>query len=251
MLLTSVADIATKEIKADPPIMNALADAFPRFPHIRPALLLSNDDTSECHPGEFTEEIEVEFDQCPKLAQSLLPSTTLMHFDHKKARSVSMDSPEFRASKAPWVPSSPPYQQDEATNTPALLQWRDLRGKSTSPPHLHGIFSTPPPSPFSSSSSSRHHREVIHTMTPNPIGRRPNLYLSAKSNLLQNRPRSISLAEATKVPHLDLIVAPITTSNDCAAIEKMTSVGSGATNDIPKEVILRKKFSWKNYPQVS
>lgn len=249
MLLTSVADIATKEIKADPPIMNALADAFPRFPYVSPALLLSKDNTDECHPGEYTEKLEVEFDQCHKVVQSPPPSAALMHFDHKKARSVSMDSPELRASKAPWVPSSPPYQQEETT-TPALLQWRDLSGKSTSPPHLHGIFSTPPPSPFSSSLSSRHNRGVIHTMTPNPIGRRPNLYLSAKSSLLQNRPRSISLAEVTKVPDLDLILAPITTNNDSAAIEKMTSVGSGTTKDMTKEVILRKKFSWKNYPQL-
>eukprot|EP01083_Nonionella_stella_P007473 21606_1 len=38
MLLASVADIANKEIKADPPIMSALADAFPRFPDLSSSL---------------------------------------------------------------------------------------------------------------------------------------------------------------------------------------------------------------------
>lgn len=250
MLLTSVADIASKEIKADPPVMNALADAFPRFPdNISPAVL--SNEVDECHQGEYEDmEVEVDQHQHPK-SEELSPHAPLMHFDHKKARSVSMDSPELRANKAPWVPSPPlPQYQDEAS-TPALLQWRDLRGKSTSPPHLqHGIFSTPPPSPLL---KHRHHHQQHHgqTMTPNPIGR-PHLYLSPKSRH-QNRPRSISLAEAAKqIPDLDL-TAPTANDMSSAAIQKSsTATTSGAKkNDVPvKEVILRKKFSWKNYPQL-
>lgn len=252
MLLTSVADIVTKEIKADPPIMNALADAFPRFPYISSATLPLSTETT-------TEEMEVELDQYPKKVPSPPPplppppaaAKSLMHFDHKKSRSVSMDSPELRANKSsPWVPSpSPAPHQEEATTTtttPALLQWRDLRGKSTSPPHFHGIFSTPPPSPYSTSSSKHHHHHpgVLHptTMTPNPIGRSPNVYLSPRSSRQSNnRPRSISLAEATKVPDLDLTTTAPPANNNTNNSAAATTV---------KEVILRKKFSWKNYPQV-
>jgi len=248
MLLTSVADIVTKEIKADPPIMNALADAFPRFPYISSATLPLSTETT-------TEEMEVELDQYPKKVPSPPPppaaAKSLMHFDHKKSRSVSMDSPELRANKSsPWVPSpSPPPHQEEATTTtttPALLQWRDLRGKSTSPPHFHGIFSTPPPSPYSTSSSKHHHHHpgVLHptTMTPNPIGRSPNVYLSPRSSRQSNnRPRSISLAEATKVPDLDLTTTAPPANNNTNNSAAATTV---------KEVILRKKFSWKNYPQL-
>jgi len=248
MLLTSVADIVTKEIKADPPIMNALADAFPRFPYISSATLPLSTETT-------TEEMEVELDQYPKKVPSPPPppaaAKSLMHFDHKKSRSVSMDSPELRANKSsPWVPSpSPAPHQEEATTTtttPALLQWRDLRGKSTSPPHFHGIFSTPPPSPYSTSSSKHHHHHpgVLHptTMTPNPIGRSPNVYLSPRSSRQSNnRPRSISLAEATKVPDLDLTTTAPPANNNTNNSAAATTV---------KEVILRKKFSWKNYPQL-
>lgn len=248
MLLTSVADIVTKEIKADPPIMNALADAFPRFPYISSATLPLSTETT-------TEEMEVQLDQYPKKVPSPPPppaaAKSLMHFDHKKSRSVSMDSPELRANKSsPWVPSpSPAPHQEEATTTtttPALLQWRDLRGKSTSPPHFHGIFSTPPPSPYSTSSSKHHHHHpgVLHptTMTPNPIGRSPNVYLSPRSSRQSNnRPRSISLAEATKVPDLDLTTTAPPANNNTNNSAAATTV---------KEVILRKKFSWKNYPQV-
>lgn len=231
MLLTSVADIATKEINADPPVMSALADAFPRFREVTQALSNKNDRHRQ---GEDYEDMKIDSEHHPNE-----PSTpSLMHFDHKKTRAVSMDTPELRVRKVPLAATSPPplYQTD---TIPALLQWRDLRGKSTSPPYLQGIFSTPPPSPIPSSS-----KPSVHRMTPNINSSRSNLHLPAKSQHV--RPRSISLADAAMkhLPDLDL------TAPESASFENLTALDSGV-GKMPKEVILRKKFSWKNYPEVS
>ena len=62
------------------------------------------------------------------------------------------------------------------------------------------------------------------------------------------------MAEAAKqIPDLDLTAPPTANKSSSPAIEKSsTATTSGAKkDDVPvKEVILRKKFSWKNYPQV-
>eukprot|EP00571_Detonula_confervacea_P010356 CAMPEP_0172301482 /NCGR_PEP_ID=MMETSP1058-20130122/3365_1 /TAXON_ID=83371 /ORGANISM="Detonula confervacea, Strain CCMP 353" /LENGTH=401 /DNA_ID=CAMNT_0013011617 /DNA_START=175 /DNA_END=1380 /DNA_ORIENTATION=+ len=215
MLLTSVADIASKEINADPPIMSALADAFPRFPDLSSTL---SDESEGGRHGE-NEDMDYEVEQQPRES-----APSLMHFDHKKMRAVSMDFPELRVVKEPLAPPpSPPHEQEAI---PTLLQWRTLRGESTSPPFQQGIFSTPPPSPLVSS------RKYALGRVPNSDYRRPKHGLSPKS--YGNRPRAVSLAEATieQVPVLDL-TAP-----------------ESSANDKPKKLILRKKFSWKNYPEL-
>jgi len=201
MLLTSVADIASKEIKADPPIMTALADAFPRFPDLS-STLSDESDVMDCE------------------TEPSMPA--LMHFDHtKKMRAVSMDCPELRAAQELLAPLPSPPHEDEAV--PTLLQWRNIRGESTSPPHHQGIFSTPPPSPLTSSRVR---------MMPSSDCRRSRHSLLAKSP--SNRPRSVSLAEAAieQIPVLNL-----------SALES-------SANEKPKKLILRKKFSWKNYPEL-
>ena len=220
MLLTSVAHIATKEIKADPPIMSALADVFPRFPNL--SLTLS-DENGIAPRGE---DEDMDYEMVKELEAESVPA--LMHFDHKnkKMRSISVDFPKLRTVQEPLAPPPSPPHEDEAI--PTLLQWRNLRGRSTSPPHQHGIFSTPPP-------SHRVSKQMYAvSMMPNSEYRRSSLVLSAKGH--RSRPRAISLAEGVieQIPVLDL-----------------TAPESSANNDKPKTLILRKKFSWKNYPEVS
>mmetsp|Transcript_27795 Transcript_27795/g.58718 ORF Transcript_27795/g.58718 Transcript_27795/m.58718 type:complete len:397 (+) Transcript_27795:201-1391(+) len=218
MLLTAVADIASKEIKDDPPIITALADAFPRFPDLSSTLSDEGDAGIAPH-NENEESMDYDMEERePEGEEGSVPA--LMHFDHKskKMRSVSVDLPK----QEPLGPPPSPPHEDEAI--PTLLQWRNLRGESTSPPHQHGIFSTPPPSP----SVSKKHRV---TMMPHSEHRRS----SASAKAHQGRPRAVSLAEGAmieQVPVLDL------TAPDSDANEK------------PKTLILRKKFSWKNYPEL-
>mmetsp|Transcript_43755 Transcript_43755/g.78529 ORF Transcript_43755/g.78529 Transcript_43755/m.78529 type:complete len:416 (+) Transcript_43755:203-1450(+) len=221
MLLTAVADIATKEIKADPPIMSALADVFPRFPDLS-STLSDESDHNDIAPRGENEDMDYEMVKEPE-AESV---PALMHFDHKnkKMRTISVDFPEPRAVREPLAPSPPPHE-DEAI--PTLLQWRNLCGQSTSPPHQHGIFSTPPPTPLVSK------QRYAMSMMPNSEYRRSSLVPSANGH--HSRPRAVSLAEGAieQIPVLDL-TAPESSSN----------------NDKPKTLILRKKFSWKNYPEL-
>lgn len=220
MLLTSVAHIATKEIKADPPIMSALADVFPRFPNL--SLTLS-DENGIAPRGE---DEDMDYEMVKELEAESVPA--LMHFDHKnkKMRSISVDFPELRAVQEPLVPPPSPPHEDEAI--PTLLQWRNLCGQSTSPPHQHGIFSTPPPSPLVSK-----HRYAM-SMMPNSEYRRSNLVPSAKGH--HSRPRAVSLAEGAAIEQIPVL--------------DLTAPESSSNNEKPKTLILRKKFSWKNYPEL-
>ncbi|KAL7547807.1 hypothetical protein ACHAWF_011079 [Thalassiosira exigua] len=218
LLLTAVADIAKREIKADPPIASALAEALP-FPDL----------SSPARSDEGAEDAD---DSAARGSAAEVDFPALLHFDHKKARAVSVDFPELRAKSEPWAaggvaeplapPPSPPHE-DEAV--PTLLQWRNLRGELTSPPHQHGIFSTPPPSPLASS-RRRHARQLPHSD-----------YRRSGTVPGGNRPRSISLAEGggaiEQIPVLDL-ASPVAASRDGK----------------PMKLILRKKFSWKNYPEL-
>ena len=207
MLLCDIAHTVSKEIEDDPPIMAELADAFPAFPN----LPMDYEDEQK-HPNE----------------DEVRPA--LMHFDHqeRKTRAVSMDVPHLRETQEPLFASSPsPPHEEEAI--PNLLQWHNLRGESTSPPHQPGmsIFSTPPASP---SMSSRKHPQG----QPNSEHRRSNIAVVSRKNHHRNRPRSVSMAEAARDQiHIMNLKPP-----DLSANEK------------PMKLILRKKFSWKNYPEV-
>ena len=152
----------------------------------------------------------------------------LMHFDHqeKKTRAVSMDVPHLREAQEPLFasPPSPPHEEEAK-----LLQWHNLRGVSCTPPHqpVMSIFSTPPASP---NISSRKHPQG----QPNSEHRRSNTVVVSRKNHHRNRPRSVSLAEAARDQiHIMNLKPPDLTAN-----EK------------PMKLILRKKFSWKNYPEV-
>ena len=209
MLLCDIAHTVSKEIEEDPPIMAELADAFPTFPN----LSMDYEDEQK-HPNE----------------DGVRPA--LMHFDHqeKKTRAVSMDVPhELREAQEPLLFASPPSPPHEEEAVPNLLQWHNLRGETTSPPHQPGmsIFSTPPASP---SISSRKHPQG----QPNSEHRRSNISVVSRKNHHRNRPRSVSLAEAARDQiHIMNLKPPDLTAN-----EK------------PMKLILRKKFSWKNYPEV-
>jgi len=178
MLLTSIRDISNKEIKADPPIITALADAFLCFPDL---------DCEEAEPNQEGHPLKRPTDSTPMFVQH----------DRKKTRSISMDSPGI-------------FSDDDEGSTP-LLQWRNIRGESTSPPNAYNIHSTPPPSP----------RVPRHPRSSRRI------HLSPRNN----RPRAISCAETKEHALLDVA---------------RTESGS----DKPLKLILRKKFSWKNYPEL-
>ncbi len=175
MLLTSIRDISNEEIKADPPIITALADAFLCFPDLNCG---NAEPIHEGHP----------------LKRPTDSTQMYVQHDRKKTRSISMDSPEIHSVN------------DE--ESPPLLQWRNIRGESTSPPHGYSIHSTPPPSPRTRSSR--------------------RIHLMPKSN----RPRAVSCAE----------------TKDHALLDG-TKTASGSNKKL--KLILRRKFSWKNYPEVS
>lgn len=289
MLLASVASIATKEINADPPIMTALADAFPRFPDLASSLSHESVEgmgaggaafaSARLRPCAIDEDAMAMGDEA-KAEQEPLPKEdpkekevedppadppALMHFDHKKMRSVSVDfdnkkmrcmsedfpEPMRRELEAAPVPPSPSHR-DEQEAIPLLLQWRNLRGESTSPPHQQhhinaGIFSTPPPSPLV---SGRRHPAHSNVMVPNSEFRRtgsgpsPSSRVTVHHHNRNNRPRSISLAEGSimQVPVLDLAAVPAT--------EGGVGGANNENNNKPKKLILRRKFSWKNYPEL-
>lgn len=180
LLLTSIRDISNEEILADPPIITELADAFPCFPEL---------DSNKAEPNQ-----EVPH---PLKCKAQSTSTIFMQHEHdrKKSRSISLDSPEI-------------HSVDEE-DSPPLLQWRNIRGESTSPPFGY------------------HHHS-----TPSPLIPRRNTR-SSRLMARNNRPRAVSCAETKD--HL--------ASFDVARSE------SGI--DKPLTLILRKKFSWKNYPEVS
>ena len=190
MLLTSIRDISSNEIKADPPIVTALAGIIPCFPDLESDEVEPNQDG--LHPF-----------------QRPVPSTSMfVQHDRKKTRSISMDSPEIH-----WV-----AEQD----SPPLLEWRNIRGECTSPPHGYSSYSTPPPSssPRPRVLSSRTSSRQRVTLLPRKV----------------NRPRAVSCAETMKDQHALLDVARTANKN---------------RSDKPLKLILRKKFSWKNYPEVS
>lgn len=257
MLLTAVADIATKEIKAYPPIMSALADAFPRFPDLSSNL---SDEGNRYpgiiypHNGRVADNKEEMMDYEMQVEEPAPAAATpaLMHFDHKKMRAVSVDFGYHRQEplKMMLPPPSPPHEEEAI---PTLLQWRNLRGETTSPPHQQqlqqGIFSTPPPSPL----VSKQRHAAMH-MAPNAdYHRRCSRVPSTKGHHQRTRPRAVSMAEGSTKGHHQR-TRPRAVSMAEGAIEQvpvfdMTAPESGA-NDKPKTLILRKKFSWKNYPQL-
>lgn len=173
MLLTSIRDISNEEVKADPPIITALADACLCFPDLN-----CGDAERDGHP----------------LKRPTSSTPMFVQHDRKKTRSISMDSPEIHSV--------------DNEDGPPLLQWRNIRGESTSPPLGHSILSTPPP-PSRARSSRRTH------LMPR-----------------KNRPRAVSYADAKDHSLLD------GTRTECGSNKKL-------------KLIQRRKFSWKNYPEVS
>lgn len=222
LLLTAVAGIATKEINADPPIMSALAAAFPRFPKLAPVVSDEGRNVGVADPRGDDDVVAPTGDSAPAL---------LMHFDHRneKMRSVSMDFPELRANswsyagQTPWSAPPPPPPPHEEEAIPILLQWRNFEGTSATPPDWHGILSTPPPSPAVS--------RLGPALGMVPRSDNPCSGLGAPvTKVHRSRPRAVSMAEGAieRIPMLDL-TAP------------------DGTDEKPKTLILRKKFSWKNY----
>ena len=201
MLLTTIAKTVSKEIETGMEVQE-IADAIPIFP------TLYSNATNSSHQNNQYDGMDYEVEQYQGTLDPM----------KKKTRAVSMD-----CSKKYYTSPSPPH--DEEGEVPTLLQWRDINGRSTSPPHLGGIHSTPPPSPIVSS------RKRGLTV-PNSEHRRSNL--SIKHH--RNRPRSISLAETVvdHIPEFNLNPPDLSSADDKK----------------PKKLIMRKKFSWKNYPEL-
>lgn len=259
MLLTSFSDIVAKEIKADPPVMNALASAFPRFPdlsHDIPDAELAAERSGTSGPMDY--ELEL-----PPPAPTTRPymehyrtlqgpttvgssrhhlshhSPTLLHFDHKetKTRSVSIDDPQSRHRHG---------IQDEEESIPTLLQWK--RSRSNSEGGCAGIFSTPPPSPRVPKNYGSAKRGGY--IEPNSEYRRSN-YMTIEEGVKMNRPRAVSLAEGGKSQsnhHDQQHELPPLPSLEVCKKKSVPAKSGGHTG--PKKLILRKKFSWKNYPEL-
>ena len=201
MLLTTIAKTVSKEIETSHMEVQEIADAIPIFP------TLHSNATNPSHQNNQYDGMDYEVEKYQDTIDPL----------KKKTRAVSMDCSKKYSSP------SPPHDEGEET---ILLQWRDsVSGRSTSPPHLGGIHSTPPPSPLVSS------RKRGLTV-PNSEHRRSNL--SVKHH--RNRPRSISLAETVvdHIPEFNLNPPELSSADDKK----------------PKKLIMRKKFSWKNYPEL-
>lgn len=228
MLLASVADIAKKEIFGlDPPVVQALAEAFPAFPAF-PDLAAQDQDPArrssppsfdeEADYGAHLEEAEEESRQSEEdgmgggLDRLLIPPTgppsLMMHFDHRKTRdrAVSMDFPHHHRESDGELSSArrPPTPPHEDEAIPTLLRWRNLSYVFDS--HNSGI----------------------------------------------GRPRAVSLAEAA-IENRAVAVAPPPPSDCSATPNEEVGARTTTTNDAdksPLKLILRKKFSWKNYPNL-
>jgi len=223
MLLASVADIAKREMSCDVvdhrPISRALDhDAIPRFPDLSSSYGGVGFDDERMDDAD-REEGGSEMTPHP-------PSMAMMHFDHKKTRAVSLDHPNFHRGRYETTVAAspcrhaltPPPHEDEAI--PTLLRWRNLSCDVTidHSHRFHGISkaTTTSPPPLTSS--------ILHgsALTSNPT-----------------RPRAVSMAEA--VIENRPIDVPSAEVGDCATAN---------VDERPMKVILRKKFSWKNYPDL-
>mmetsp|Transcript_6348 Transcript_6348/g.14056 ORF Transcript_6348/g.14056 Transcript_6348/m.14056 type:complete len:462 (-) Transcript_6348:474-1859(-) len=256
MLLTSFSDIVAKEIKADPPVMNALASAFPRFPDLshdipdaeraaeQSGTSASMDYELELPPPAPTTRPYMEHYrtlQGPTTVGSSRRhhSPTLLHFDHKesKTRSVSIDDAQSRHRHG---------IQTEDESIPTFLEWK--RSRSNSEGGCAGIFSTPPPSPrVPKNCGSAKRGEYIE---PNSEYRRSNC-MTIEEGVKMNRPRAVSLAEGGKSQgnrHDPQHSMPPLPSLEVCKKKSVHAKSGGHTG--PKKLILRKKFSWKNYPEL-
>ena len=222
MLLASVADIAKREMSCDVddhgPIFRALDyDSIPRFPD------LSSSYGGVGFDGERVDDADRDDGRSETTPHP--PPMAMMHFDHKKMRTVSLDHPNFHRCRyettaaeftCRHVPTPPPHE-DEAI--PTLLRWRNLSYDATID-HSHQVqANSTTTSPPTLSSSTPH----VSALTSNPT-----------------RPRAVSMAEA--VIENRPIDVPSAEVGDCATTKN---------DERPMKVILRKKFSWKNYPDVS
>ena len=178
LLLTECSRIATREVACEPPLVKPIVDqlaktkALPAFNETVTSTAVSFDQEDVCH-RELGERDEP--DKSCLMARNATIPPSLTH---------------------------PTRDEDDA---PILLQWRNLRGESVSPPHAHstGILSTPPASPF-----------VFHDDTSTAI---------KKSTIpTGGRPRSVSFPVDSILEH------------------RFSYPGRGNG----KEIILRKKFRW-------
>lgn len=248
LLLTSVADIASREINNRSSALSTLpAKSLPCFPDLSHSLPSDSPERNKNRnddSGSDDNRMDYETNQAQIIGNgngngannsvNLFPA--LLHFDHKKTRAVSMDTDDYDP------------------NLPALMKWR-VKGESMSPTsspghqHHHGIFSTPPPSPvvkkrgseFLQGSLSEHRRSFTGGGCKMP----------KKGRGL--RPRSVSLAEGTAthvfMPEVKVeigaLVNPLSNGNEQ---QIQPADATAATKQM--KVILRKKFSWKNFPEL-
>ncbi|KAL3785830.1 hypothetical protein HJC23_012385 [Cyclotella cryptica] len=255
-ILTSISTIASREIKDDSTMMKELAElAFPDLSRTASA------DEERVVPGGMyngqEEPMQWQYSHQP----------VVIPFQHhhrhyqgedKKTRAVSMDSPDLRVMEGP--------NSFEEGAVPTLLQWRSIKSESFDYQHDNdevggGIFSTPPPSP-----ASKHHGMMFGTAGPVPNSeyRRSNQQdhtnkgafkknsIAENVKTKYNRPRAVSLAEYKGHAHERQRVeehrrhASVGNSMDLHLLQN-TNFGG---DDKPKKLILRKKFSWKNYPEL-
>lgn len=255
-ILTSISTIASREIKDDSTMMKELADlAFPDLSRAESA-----EEERVVPRGMY--EVQGEPMQWQYSHQPVVIPFQHHHQHYqgedKKTRAVSMDSPDLRMIEGP--------DSYEEHVVPTLLQWRSIKSESFDYHHDNeegggGIFSTPPPSP-----ASKHHGMMFGTTGPVPNSeyRRSNHHdhedkgpfkknsIAENVKTKYNRPRSVSLAECkgnAQARHRTedhRRHASVGNAMDLYLLENTNAGG----DDKPKKLILRKKFSWKNYPEV-
>lgn len=163
-----------------------------------------------------------ESDDATRMDYATVPPRPMMHFDHRKTRAVSVDFPNASPARSDasdessWLSAvrslTPMEHEDEAVHT--LLQWRSL--PSASSPTF--VSSTIPRLPPHAASDDKNDKPIA----PDDC---------------HVRPRTVSLAEMAEV-------------ENCPSIPVLTECLAKYDETRPMKLILRKKFSWKNYPDL-
>lgn len=254
-ILTSISTIASREIKDDSTMMRELAElAFPDLSRTASA------DEERVVPGGMYAVHEGPMQWQYHHQPVVIPLHHHRHYqgEDKKTRAVSMDSPDLRVIEGPNS-----FEEDAV---PTLLQWRTVKSESFDDQHDNGeggggIFSTPPPSP-----ASKHHGMMFATAGPVPNSeyrrsihhdheyKGPFKKTSIAENVKTkyNRPRAVSLAEYKGNAHARQRMeehrrhASVGNAMDLQLLDN----SNAGVDDKPKKLILRKKFSWKNYPEL-
>jgi hypothetical protein len=247
-ILTSISTIASREIKEDSSMMKELAELA--FPDLSRTVTTEEDDPN----------VEYEYKMQADEPMQWQYDPAAMPFQHrhryyvgedKKTRAVSMDSPDLRVFEGP--------NSFEEEAVPTLLEWRTINPSHSFDHQDSGeggnIFSTPPHSP-----ASKRHNMMFGAAGPVPNSEyrrsnynQDNVQVFKTNSIAENvktkynRPRSVSVAEQARQGKEER--RRHASAGNAMDLQLLDNRHVG--EDKPMQLILRKKFSWKNYPEVS